>query len=118
VEEEPEDSSLIPLNHNTSSRFSGSPDGQACYWDVADCVVFGVRDRDKGVDLRLTKHVAITGSNKIAIFAEAFNVFNWVNYSNYFTIMNQKDKAGVLIFGTPNNAYAARQVQIGARVMF
>jgi hypothetical protein len=72
----------------------------------------------KDVDLRITKSFEVIDGRKIGVFVEAFNVFNWVNYSSYLTIMNQKDKAGNLIFGTPNGAFAARQVQVGARVTF
>jgi hypothetical protein len=98
----------------TGDDYPGGPSGRNSQRPSWKDFSYWYRD----VDLRLTKYVGIVGTNKIAVFAEAFNVFNWVNYGSYFTIINQKNKAGTLIFGTPSSAYAARQVQLGARVMF
>jgi hypothetical protein len=72
----------------------------------------------KNVDLRITKFFDILEGKKIGIIAEAFNLFNWVNYTNYFSRLNQKDKLGNFLFAQPSDAAAARQIQFGMRVMF
>jgi len=98
----------------TGDDYPGGPSGRNSMRPDWKKFAFWYRD----VDLRVTKYLELMGSTKIGIFAEAFNLFNWTNYSSYFSVLNQKNKAGVLIVGTPNGALAARQVQIGARVNF
>ncbi|MBX6364074.1 MAG: TonB-dependent receptor [Gemmatimonadetes bacterium] len=70
------------------------------------------------VDLRLSKGVSLGGSRKVSVSAEAFNIFNWNNYSGFFN--QQKDAAGnpITNFGTPNGVYAPRQAQLGLRYEF
>jgi hypothetical protein len=98
----------------TGDDFPGGPSGRNSMRPDWKKFAYWYRD----VDLRVTKFVGLIGSTKVGIFVEAFNVFNWTNYSNYLTVLNQKDKLGNFLIGTPNAAYASRQVQLGARVSF
>ena len=72
----------------------------------------------KNVDVRITKYFPLTGNTKVGLIAEAFNVFNSPNYAGYLTRLNQKDSQGNFLFGTPNDAFPARQFQLGLRVSF
>jgi len=58
------------------------------------------------------------GSRKVTLSAEAFNLFNWSNIQGYNS--REFDQAGNRIaqFTVPNAAFAARQVQVGAKVAF
>jgi hypothetical protein len=67
----------------------------------------------KNVDFRITKYFEFMGRTKVGIIAEAFNLFNWTNYSGYFTRLNQQ-----ALFGNPNDAAAKRQIQFGLRVIY
>ena len=39
----------------------------------------------KTVDLRVSKVFSVGGTKKVEILAEAFNLFNWVNYTSFTT---------------------------------
>jgi hypothetical protein len=77
-----------------------------------------LRNWYKNVDLRLTRYFDILGGTRLAVIAEAFNLFNWSNYLTFVTQMNALSRAGLPIYGTANSAYNPRQVQLGARVLF
>jgi hypothetical protein len=70
----------------------------------------------KDVDLRVTKYFEIMNGNRIGVIAEAFNLFNWTNYTSFFTRLNQKDSKGNLLIGSPNDAFPGRQIQLGVRI--
>lgn len=73
-----------------------------------------LRNWDKDVDLRVTKYFDIPSSPvRLALIAEAFNVFNWTNFTNYVSILRLGP-----VFGTPNAASNPRQVQLGLRATF
>jgi hypothetical protein len=70
----------------------------------------------KTVDARLTKKLGVYGGSQLSLMAEAFNLFNWVNYSS---IQNtQLNAAGQVLpgYGVANGTYAARQGQVGMRL--
>lgn len=71
----------------------------------------------KTVDVRLSKAFAF-GARKVSLSAEAFNLFNWDNYSGFNG--RQKDAAGNALtqYGTFSGVYAARQAQVGIRYDF
>jgi len=71
-----------------------------------------IRNWDKDVDLRISRYFDITGSTRIMLLIEAFNVFNWTNYSGYFSTISRSN------FGQPNLALNPRQVQMGIRVLY
>ena len=68
------------------------------------------------VDVRLAKTVAIRERVRLVGMVEAFNLLNYQNYGTYQTSITQKT------FGAPaqntNLAYAARMLQLAARVEF
>jgi outer membrane receptor protein involved in Fe transport len=70
------------------------------------------------VDVRLAKAISLGGSRQVSLSAEAFNIFNWDNYSGFFG--RQKDAAGnpITTYNTPNGVYAPRQAQLGLRYEF
>ena len=70
------------------------------------------------VDVRLAKGVSLGGGRRISASVEAFNIFNWINYSGFFG--RQKDAAGNSLtnYGTPNGLFAPRQAQLGMRYEF
>src|SRR5206468_8303595 len=70
----------------------------------------------KNVDLRVTKYFDIMNGNRIGLIAEAFNMFNWTNYTSFFTRLNQRDAKGNLLVRSPNDAFPGRQIQIGLRI--
>jgi hypothetical protein len=69
------------------------------------------------VDLRLTKAFPI-GDAAATVIVEAFNVFDWVNYSSYFG--RQRDATGNPLgsFGQPAGEFSPRQIQLGLRSQF
>lgn len=69
------------------------------------------------VDVRLSKAVAI-GEQKVSISAEAFNVFNWTNYSTWDGRQKNADGSLRPTFNTFTGVYAPRQAQIGLRYEF
>lgn len=70
------------------------------------------------VDVRLAKGVSVGGGRKITASLEAFNMFNWDNYSGFSG--RQNDAAGnpITNFGTFNGVFAPRQAQLGLRYEF
>jgi hypothetical protein len=66
----------------------------------------------KNIDLRLTKQINVGGGRRMELFAEAFNVTNFVNTNGF--------SGNVLLptFNLPTGAQDARQVQWGARFSF
>ncbi|HYT82973.1 MAG TPA: carboxypeptidase regulatory-like domain-containing protein [Gemmatimonadales bacterium] len=63
-------------------------------------------------DLRLAKGVSVGGGRKISASAEAFNIFNWDNYSGF--VGRQTDA----LFGKKSGVFAPRQGQLGMRYEF
>jgi hypothetical protein len=88
--------------------YPGGPDGRNNLRPPTDHIRYWYKD----VDLRITKNIEITQSYKLGLFVEAFNLFNWTNYSNFFTTQSASN------FGQPNGAYPTRQVQLGVRAYF
>ena len=64
------------------------------------------------LDLRLAKSVPLGGERRISVSAEAFNVFNWDNYSGF--VGRQTDA----LFGKKSGVFAPRQAQLGMRYAF
>jgi len=63
-------------------------------------------------DLRLAKSVPVGGDRRISVSAEAFNIFNWDNYSGFV------GRANDLNYGKKSGAFAPRQAQLGMRYEF
>jgi len=63
-------------------------------------------------DLRLAKGVAVGGARRLSVSAEAFNIFNWANYSGF--VGRQSDA----LFGKKSGVFAPRQGQLGVRYEF
>jgi len=74
------------------------------------------------VDVRLTKSITLTGSKRVELVAELFNVFNHANYGSYNTALSATAPATTALFGTPNQntgtAYVPRQGQLGFKFSF
>ena len=78
------------------------------------------------VDARLSRRFAISGGASIEVMAEAFNLFNRVNYSEANNVFGvgaypgepQRDAAGRVTYGTFVKAHPPLQVQVAARVSF
>jgi hypothetical protein len=66
----------------------------------------------KNIDLRLTKPVNLGSGRRMELFAEAFNITNFVNATGF--------AGNVLLptFNLPTGAQDARQVQWGLRYSF
>jgi len=64
------------------------------------------------VDLRLAKGVAVGGARRLSVSAEAFNIFNWDNYSGF--VGRQTDAK----YSQKSGVYAPRQGQLGVRYEF
>jgi hypothetical protein len=64
------------------------------------------------IDLRLAKAVPVGGDRRISVSAEAFNIFNWNNYSGF------TGRATDLNFGKKSGVFAPRQGQLGMRYEF
>jgi hypothetical protein len=99
------------LGRSTSRRFR-QPDGT---------VVILQRNSNKGepfvkLDLRLTKRFDLGGDRDAKLIAEVFNVFNRANYGSYGTTMGTATYQQPV--RNPNNQFAPRQVQLGARLTF
>jgi outer membrane receptor protein involved in Fe transport len=91
--------------------------------NVADDFVGGLANRTirpvaawnnlyRTVDLRLAKSVPVGGDRRISVSAEAFNIFNWDNYSGFVGRANDSK------YGQKSGAYAPRQGQLGLRYEF
>src|SRR5216117_196162 len=63
-------------------------------------------------DLRLAKSVPVGGDRRISVSAEAFNIFNWDNYSGFVS------RATDANYGKKSGVFAARQGQVGLRYEF
>lgn len=70
------------------------------------------------VDLRLTKSFSLGGERSFSLSAEAFNIFNWDNYSGFFGRAADASGNPFTNYGTPNGVYAPRQAQLGVRYDF
>ena len=66
----------------------------------------------KNIDLRLTKQVNLGNGRRIELFAEAFNITNFVNATGF------GGNVVLPTFNLPTGAQDARQVQWGARYSF
>jgi hypothetical protein len=64
------------------------------------------------VDLRLAKGVPVGGVRRLSVSAEAFNIFNWNNYSGF--VGRQTDA----LFSRKSGVFAPRQGQLGLRYEF
>jgi hypothetical protein len=96
----------------------------------------------KTIDLRLSKVISVGGTRKIELLGEAFNLFNWVNYTSFtatkYTITTSTfdaasnlvtvnltpsvTTAGVPIFQTrttaSNTLYGPRDAQVGLKFLW
>ncbi|HEY9515757.1 MAG TPA: carboxypeptidase regulatory-like domain-containing protein [Gemmatimonadaceae bacterium] len=70
------------------------------------------------VDLRLTKSFSMGGERKFSVSAEAFNIFNWDNYSGFFGRAADASGSPFANFGQASGVYAPRQAQLGVRYDF
>jgi hypothetical protein len=68
--------------------------------------------RDRVVDLRATKQFEVGAAARIAVFLEAYNVLNTVNFENPSGVITSGS------FATYTVARDARQIQWGARFQF
>jgi hypothetical protein len=66
----------------------------------------------KNIDVRLTKQLNVGGGRRMELFAEAFNITNFVNTTG------QAQSVLLSTFNVPIGAQDARQVQWGARYSF
>jgi hypothetical protein len=66
----------------------------------------------KNIDLRVTKGLNVGGARRVELFAEAFNVTNFVNRTGGIGDVR------LATFNVPTGAQDARQVQWGARYSF
>ena len=68
------------------------------------------------VDLRVTKDFKLTGTTRVSLIAEIYNLFNHANYGSYNTSLSSAS------FGLPQqnvgNAYVPRQASFAFRVGF
>ncbi len=68
------------------------------------------------VDVRLTKDFTLTGSTRVSLITEVYNLFNHANYGSYNTSLSSAS------FGLPQqnvgNAYVPRQASFAFRVGF
>jgi len=72
----------------------------------------GRTSKDRVVDLRATKQFSTGGAGRIAVFLEAYNLLNTVNFENPSGVMTSGS------FATYTTARDARQIQWGARIQF
>ena len=70
------------------------------------------KDLYRTIDLRLAKGVPVGGDRRISVSAEAFNIFNWDNYSGFV------GRATDAQYGKKSGVFAARQGQVGLRYEF
>ena len=66
----------------------------------------------KNIDIRIMKNF-VTDYGTFRITAEAFNLFNWRNYSYYGSRMFDASGNPILNFGEGIGAFSVRQIQIG-----
>jgi hypothetical protein len=78
------------------------------------------------VDVRLARTFALPRGARVEVLAEAFNLFDRVNYSDVNNVFGPGafpdqplvDSAGRVTYGRYTKAYPPRQVQLAARVSF
>jgi outer membrane receptor protein involved in Fe transport len=75
-------------------------------------------DMYRTVDLRLARSFRVRDGHAASLSLEAFNIFNWDNYSGFAG--RRSDDAGnpLANFGRPSGVYAPRQAQVGIRYEF
>ncbi|MCL4509909.1 MAG: TonB-dependent receptor [Bacteroidetes bacterium] len=76
-----------------------------------------IRNWNKDIDLRISRYFSIAGTTRLMLLVEAFNIFNWTNYTAYIGRLNAVS-GGVSIFGDAISASNTRQVQVGLRLLF
>jgi outer membrane receptor protein involved in Fe transport len=69
-------------------------------------------------DLRLTKSVNLGGDRKVSLSAEAFNIFNFTNFSTWDGRQREGNGNIRTGFNTYTGVYAPRQAQLGMRYEF
>ncbi len=69
-------------------------------------------------DLRLTKSVNLGGERKVSLSAEAFNIFNFDNYSTWDGRQREGNGNVRAGFNTFTGVFAPRQAQVGMRYEF
>ncbi|HXL35546.1 MAG TPA: hypothetical protein VN953_11520, partial [Gemmatimonadales bacterium] len=70
------------------------------------------------VDLRLAKGVSIGGARRLSVSAEAFNIFNWDNYSGFNGRQKNAAGANLASFSRKSGVFGPRQGQLGLRYEF
>ncbi len=70
------------------------------------------------VDLRLAKVVPVGGARRLSVSAEAFNIFNWDNFSGFNGRQKTAAGANLSTFSRKNGVFAPRQGQLGLRYAF
>jgi len=70
------------------------------------------------VDLRVAKGVSIGGARRLSVSAEAFNIFNWDNYSGFNGRQKNAAGANLASFSRKSGVFAPRQGQLGLRYEF
>lgn len=70
------------------------------------------------VDLRLAKAVKFGNNQSASVSIEAFNVFNWDNYSGFLGRLKNADGTTRTDYGAFSGVYAPRQAQVGIRYEF
>jgi hypothetical protein len=70
------------------------------------------------VDLRLSKAVGLGRGVRLAVTAEAFNLFNTENYASYFGVKTSDSGEPRPDFRLPSEIFATRQMQLGTRLEF
>jgi hypothetical protein len=69
-------------------------------------------------DLRVAKSVSLGGDRKVSLSAEAFNIFNFDNYSTWEGRMHETNGNVRAGFNKYTGVFAPRQAQIGMRYEF
>ncbi|MEO8624784.1 MAG: hypothetical protein ABI625_27115, partial [bacterium] len=70
------------------------------------------------VDLRLARPLFTSGSTKVSVSAEVFNLFNWNNVLSFGGTQFNSSGGALATFGVPTGSYQARQGQVGMRLDF
>lgn len=108
-------SSAAPYNITTGVDSNGDRDVNERPLDASGNMVPPFSGRGDGffrTDLRVTKLFAISGTRKVEVLWEMFNLFNTDNFGNYDGNMRSTR------FGQPRFAFAPFQGQLGLRVDF
>jgi hypothetical protein len=77
-------------------------------------------DTISSVDLRITRAFSLGGTRKLQVIADAFNIFNTVNFTTYNTVWGAGayPDAPNAAFGSPTLADDPRIIQFGIRYTF